>query len=102
MPSATTADRSDSTGLHALKDVVHRARKDGTLLLISDIHTQPLMALGRSALLDEIGDDNLFGNIDDALNRAREHLGLPTAERPDFATPTVARESQPGGMRAVR
>ena len=92
----------DSTGLHALKDVVHRARKDGTLLLISDIHTQPLMALGRSALLDEIGDDNLFGNLDDALNRAREHLGLPPAERPDFATPTVARESQPGGMRAIR
>jgi hypothetical protein len=36
------------------------------------------------------------GNIDDALNRAREHLGLPPVPRPAFATPTVARESSPG------
>jgi SulP family sulfate permease len=85
----------DSTGMHALKDVVHRSRKDGTLVLLSDVHTQPLVAISRSAVLDEIGEDNLFGNIDDALNRARAHLGLPAVEAPAFATPTVARESQP-------
>jgi hypothetical protein len=26
--------------------------------------------------LDEIGEDNIFGNLDDALNQARTHLGL--------------------------
>jgi len=83
----------DSTGMHALKDLVHRTRKDGTLVLISDIHTQPLVALGRSAVLDEIGEDNVFGNLDDALNRARMYIGLPTEERPAFAHPTVERES---------
>jgi SulP family sulfate permease len=83
----------DSTGMHALKDLVHRTRRDGILVLLSDIHTQPLVALGRSAVLDEIGEENVFGNIDDALNRAREHLGLPLATRPAFAVPTVARES---------
>jgi SulP family sulfate permease len=83
----------DSTGMHALKDVVHRTRKDGTLMLLSDVHTQPLVAIGRSALLDEIGEENLFGNVDDALNRARAHLGLPQVERPSFAVPTVAREA---------
>jgi len=91
----------DSTGLHALKDVVHRTRRDGTLVLLSDVHTQPLVALGRSAVLDEVGEENLFGNLDDALDRAREHLGLPPAERPLFATPTVARETPVGGVRAV-
>src|SRR5207248_516897 len=70
----------DSTGMHALKDVVHRTRGSGTLVLISDIHTQPLVALGRSAVLDEIGEENVFGNIDDALDRARQHLGLPAVE----------------------
>jgi sulfate permease, SulP family len=82
----------DSTGMHTLKDLVHRTRVDGTLVLIADIHTQPLVALGRSAVLDEIGEENVFGNLDDALNRARQHLGLQTAERPAFAVPTVERE----------
>jgi SulP family sulfate permease len=92
----------DSTGLHALKDVVHRTRRDGTLVLLSDVHTQPLVALGRSAVLDEVGEQNLFGNLDDALDRAREHLGLAPAERPIFATPTVARETPAGGVPAVK
>jgi SulP family sulfate permease len=82
----------DSTGIHTLKDLVHRTRGDGTLVLIADIHTQPLVALGRSAVLDEIGEENVFGNLDDALNRARQHLGLQTTERPAFAVPTVERE----------
>ena len=72
---------------------MHRTRGDGTLVLISDIHTQPLVALGRSAALDEIGEDNVFGNLDDALNRARQHLGLPERDAPPEAVPTVARES---------
>ena len=87
----------DSTGLHALKDVVHRTRRDGTLVLLSDVHTQPLVALGRSAVLEEVGEENLFGNLDDALDRAREHLGLPPADHPLFAVPTVARETPAGG-----
>ena len=87
----------DSTGLHALKDVVHRTRRDDTLVLLSDVHTQPLVALGRSAVLEEVGEENLFGNLDDALDRARDHLGLPPMDHPMFATPTVARERSAGG-----
>jgi SulP family sulfate permease len=83
----------DSTGMHALKDLVHRTRGDGTLVLISDIHTQPLVALGRSAVLEEIGEENVFGNLDDALDRARAHLGLAPVEHPLGAVPTVARET---------
>jgi SulP family sulfate permease len=89
----------DSTGMHVLKDLVQRTRRDGTLVLLSDVHTQPLIALSRSALLEDIGEENLFGNIDDALNRARVHLGLLPVAAPAFAVPTVARES--GGVRAV-
>ncbi|MGH9889608.1 MAG: SulP family inorganic anion transporter, partial [bacterium] len=92
----------DSTGMHALKDVVHQARKDGAHVLLSDVHTQPLVAIGRSAVLEEIGEANLFGNIDDALNRARVLLGLPAVERPAAATATVARETPIGGVRAAR
>ncbi len=70
--------------------------------VLSDVHTQPLVALGRSAVLDEIGAENVLGNIDDALNRAREYLGIPIADRPDFATPTVARETPGEGAPLTR
>ena len=65
----------DATGLHTLKDVVHRSRRLGTAVLLADVHTQPLTALGRSAVLEEIGEENLFSNFDDALTRARELTG---------------------------
>jgi SulP family sulfate permease len=90
----------DSTGMHALRDVVRRSRNEGTLVILSDVHAQPVVALERSGTYDEMGEENIHGNIDDALNRARAHLGLPPATRPVFATPTVARETS-SGMSAV-
>ena len=85
----------DATGLHALEDLVRRTRRDGTLVLLSDVHAQPMVALGRSWLLDEIGDERIFGNVDDALNYARRELGLPEEAPPPSAEPTVARERTP-------
>jgi SulP family sulfate permease len=82
----------DSTGLNVLKRVFLDCKKRSIAFLISDIHTQPLYALAQSKFFYEIGEDNIFGNIDDALNRAREILGLPKVERPAIAVPTVARE----------
>ncbi|MFL5401307.1 MAG: SulP family inorganic anion transporter [Gemmatimonadales bacterium] len=70
----------DSTAMHALRDLVRRTRKDGTLVLFSDVHAQPLVALERSGLLDEIGEPAMFGNIDEALEAARRHLGLSPEE----------------------
>ena len=84
----------DSTGLHALRDLARRSRREGILVILSDVHAQPVVALERSGFYDELGEENIQGNIDDALNRARTHLGLPAVERPVFATPTVARESK--------
>jgi SulP family sulfate permease len=82
----------DSTGLHALRDLVDRRRRDGTLVVLSDVHAQPVVALERSGMYDALGEENIHGNLDDALNRARTVLGLPTVPRPTFAMPTVARE----------
>ena len=71
----------DSTGMHALKDVVHRSRKDGTAVLLSDVHMQPLVALTGSPVLEEIGPENVFSNLDDALQRARDLLTSPLTPR---------------------
>ena len=62
----------DSTGLNAFKDLVRRTRHEGTLVLLSDV--QPMVALGRSALLDELGEENVFGDIDAALDRAAAYV----------------------------
>jgi SulP family sulfate permease len=82
----------DSSGLHALSDIVHRTRKDGTTVLLADVHMQPLVALTGSRAMDDIGMDNVFSNLDDALNRGRAILGLPSVPPPDGAHPTVSRE----------
>jgi SulP family sulfate permease len=82
----------DSTGMHALKDVVHRSRKDGTIVLLSDVHMQPLVALTGSSTLAEIGPENVFGNLDDALNQARRIVGVAEEPRPAESVPTVTRE----------
>jgi SulP family sulfate permease len=61
----------DATGLSAFKDLVRRSRKEGTAVLITEIHAQPMTALARSDLLDELGEDNVLGTLDEGLDRAR-------------------------------
>jgi sulfate permease, SulP family len=77
----------DSTGMHALADVVHRTRRDGTVVVLSDVHMQPLVALTGTPALAEIGEQNVVGSLDLALARAREILG----DRPSVARPGAAR-----------
>jgi SulP family sulfate permease len=64
----------DATGLHALTDVVHRSRRDGTLVLLCEVQPQPLQALQRSVLIDEIGEEHVIPTLDAAIERANEEL----------------------------
>jgi len=66
----------DGTGLMVLDELHRRSRKNGTFLVLSDIHTQPLIALERSHLWEQLGTENIVGSLDDALNRAHEILGM--------------------------
>ena len=71
-------------GLNVLRDMIRRTRKDRTLVMVSEPQTQPLAAMRRSGLLDEIGQDNVLSTIDLALAEAQQHLlrRTPTAEMP--------------------
>ncbi len=82
----------DATGLQVLKEEFKSCKKQGISFLLADIHAQPLIALERDGFLETLGEENVFGNIDDALNRAREILGLPKIEGPAPFVPTVQRE----------
>lgn len=84
----------DATGLQTLKDFYHDAKKKKTHMILSGVHTQPLVAMTQAGLFDLYGEDNIFGNIDDSLDRAREILNLPKLGRPADFVPTVKRDIQ--------
>ena len=60
----------DSTGLHALKQLARRVRSDGTRIMVTEINAQPMTALSNSYLLEEIGEENVYGTVEEALDAA--------------------------------
>ncbi len=65
----------DATGLRALSDLKKQCDCHHTHFIISGIHAQPMIALERSGLLYEIGEENVLKHIDTALDRARAIVG---------------------------
>jgi SulP family sulfate permease len=61
----------DATGLHALDEFRGKCLKQGTRLLLSGVHAQPMFAMGKYGLIDKIGEDNMCGDIDEAIEVAR-------------------------------
>ncbi|MBZ4218999.1 MAG: sulfate permease [Chlorobium sp.] len=82
----------DATGLNMMRELLRDCKKTETRLILSGVHAQPLFALQQYGLYDEIDEENIFGNIDDALDHAREILGLPKLGRQQNFVPTVQRE----------
>lgn len=73
--------------MHFLEDVAKRCRKQKTRLILSGVHAQPTVAIARAGLMDELGEDSFAATVDQALNMARKHMGLPEL---DTASPTSA------------
>lgn len=84
----------DATGLQTLKDFYSDAKKHKTHMILSGVHTQPLYAMTQAGIFDLYGEENIHGNIDDAVDRAREVLGLPKLGRPKDFIPTVKRDME--------
>lgn len=62
----------DATGLHALEELLHKCRRQGTTLLLSGVQEQPMRTFHNARFYTTIGEVNLCSNIDDALQRARQ------------------------------
>ncbi|MCE1189100.1 MAG: sulfate permease [Ignavibacteria bacterium] len=60
----------DGSGLKALEDLLGQLEKSKTKLIVTGMHKQPLFELTRSGLLDQIGEDNFYGSIPEALEKA--------------------------------
>ncbi|MBM3907447.1 MAG: STAS domain-containing protein [Gemmatimonadetes bacterium] len=68
----------DATGLGVIRDLVKKGRRDRASLILSGVHSQPMIALGKSDLLDEVGEDNLLPTLEAAVARARELIAMRT------------------------
>jgi SulP family sulfate permease len=73
----------DATGLDALEDLMEKLGKHKKQLILCGPHSQPMFALTRAGLIDQIGMKNICADMDISLNRAREILGLPPAPPSD-------------------
>ncbi len=67
----------DATGLNALEDLYERLHRGGRHLVLSGPHTQPLFMMDKAGFLDQLGRENVCADIELALARSREILGLP-------------------------
>ena len=70
----------DASGLNALEALYERLRKHNKHLVLSGPHTQPLLMMDKAGFLDRLGRENVCANIDLALARSREILGLQPQE----------------------
>lgn len=64
----------DATGLHALEEFVNKCRRQGIILLLGGVHAQPLFEMTRVGLLDKIGVENIFEDVEEAIDKAAELL----------------------------
>jgi SulP family sulfate permease len=61
----------DASGLRALDDLAAILKGQGTALIVSGVHKQPLVALSQSGFIDRLGEENICGTLEEALDRAR-------------------------------
>lgn len=73
----------DATGMHALEELHAKCHRSGICLILSGVHTQPLMAMTKAGLDKMIGLENMCGSIDAAVARARAVVD----ERHDSSAP---------------
>jgi SulP family sulfate permease len=65
----------DATGIHVLKDGLKSAKRHGIGFILAEVQAQPRQALERAGLLEDIGEENVAGTMEQALARARHYLG---------------------------
>lgn len=85
------ANYIDANGLRALEEINRECERKGAILLVSDIHSQPYILTVQSGVDGKIGKERFFGNLDDALEFACRHMGVPYAK--DHFPATVKREA---------
>ncbi len=61
----------DAGGIRALEQCKAACDRKGITIIISGIHTQPYLLLEKTGMADKLGRENIFENINEALDRCR-------------------------------
>lgn len=61
----------DGTALHAFKRMIHMCEHQDIKIMISGINEQPLNTLKKAKLVDCIGENNFYINVEEAIEVAR-------------------------------
>ncbi len=61
----------DASGMHGIEEFYDQCKKKNIILFLSGIHGQTLIDLKKFGLVDIIGEEYIFQNINDALAKAR-------------------------------
>jgi len=69
----------DATGIDALEDLAEKLRIDKKALIICGPQSQPLFALTRAGFIDKLGMENIVGDMETAVARARAILATKKA-----------------------
>ena len=64
----------DAGGINALGQCKEACDRRGVQIVLSGVKEQPMKLLKKSGMLERIGEQNAFTNINDALERAKEIL----------------------------
>ncbi len=62
----------DAGGVQALEQCKSACDRRGVKIVISGIHTQPYILFEKTGMAEKIGRENIFDNIEGAMNRAKE------------------------------
>ena len=65
----------DAGGIRALEQCKAACDRKGITIVLSGIHTQPFMLCEKTGMTEKIGCENIFDNINAALERAKEIIG---------------------------
>jgi SulP family sulfate permease len=61
----------DSTGIHALRELVRNGRRGGTRVILAEVLEQPRLVLGNAGLLDELGQENVMDSLEEAIENVQ-------------------------------
>jgi sulfate permease, SulP family len=64
----------DTTGLEGLESLCNNLHKKGCVLILCNVGKQPQSLINRSGFADEVGGNNICGDVYGALARARDLL----------------------------
>ena len=80
----------DATGLDALEDLLEKLRIKRKDLILCGPHSHPLFALTRSGFMEQLGEQNVCGDMETSLARARQLLDQKKNKKNIDTKPTVA------------